>query len=148
MKTKGIVFSAVLLSTVTITPFMAQSVTLGSAQKTPCLFGALGTRTQCQTPQTVEKMRLDITPKSSRSAAETAGVSAVSNTSETSTANEPKAFTEGTAPSETIQQTEVEEAEDDGVPEGEEVATVPLPFGGVLLLSSLGLMLFANRKNS
>lgn len=148
METKGILLSAALLSAVTITPFVAHSVTLGNAQKTPCLFGALGTRTQCETPQSIEKMRLGVTPKNSRSTASATGESVVSNTGGPASTGESQVFTEGTAPSESIQHKETEEVETESPTEGEEVATVPLPFGGALLLTSIGLMILANRKRS
>lgn len=154
MKTPGKYIYPALFCAVVVAPYMAHSVTLGSTARTPCLFGALGSRTQCANvgeEQVKRNMPVAVTPRSS-AATDPATKSAPATTSAVSDPLTSVVTTEissDTPPSEKIVETETEtEVVEVENADENELKPVPLPLGGALLLGSIGLMLLANRKRS
>jgi len=128
MKIKVRSFYALLLGVAVVIPVVGHTVTLPTASRTPCFFGALGSSTACAEVRQASDdapmargMIKPLTPQTTPGSVDT--TVAVSSVVSPATPAQ-------TAPDTTA------------------VASVPLPLAGGLLLGSMGLMFAAVRKKA
>jgi len=123
MKARGNMFYAILIGVAVAIPVVGHSVTLSSTAKTPCFFGALGSAKSCAQARSTDLAR---------------GILAAPTVQTTSILAAPV-----TVPVSDIVTVQATAPATSTTP-----SSVPLPFGALLLLASLGLMVFVNRKKA
>ena len=136
-------FYAALLGAAVAIPVVSFAVTLPSASKTPCLFGALGNRSVCQVtsggtartnPQAPDAVPLSVPDTEiARFIRRATSYDVLPRTA--------------IPPSAVIAKTS-DDAKEGTIQAPEQLEAVPLPVGGALLLASLGAMLLTVRRKS
>lgn len=128
MKSFGKHFCVFLVGVTISLPVASHSVTLPGSLQTPCYFGAMGGTENCIALRSGNQARV---AQQSTSKAVTPSATTVAAVSPVSTVFTPSPIVPASKVSPT-----------------QSVNAVPIPLAGLLLLGSLGLMVFANRKRA